>query len=108
MFYADDLTLHLSRGDTGKLTLTLTDEVPAPGTPVVFSIKARPGGQLILEKEAVISDESTVEVPFSSEDTASLAFGTYYWDLRIFDGASVITPMRPARFMVEAVVGNDR
>lgn len=112
MFVYDDETnaIHLTRGDTVTLEFRMEGDVPTGRDAVYFTIKTAPANKTFkMEKKAVLYGEDLARISIRAEDTLSLPFGKYYWDLRIFyyDG-EIVTPISPAPFYVEEVVGNDR
>ena len=110
MFKVQDLNISLTRGDTAALELTFTGDVPTAQDSVVMALKTTPRTDTPLwEKSAHPSQEGKVLFQFSVEDTASLQFGAYYWDVRIFyNDGQVVTPISPHRFNILEVVTDDR
>lgn len=109
MFNIDDLNITISRGDTASLEITFEGDVPASGDLVVMSLKSSiRSTETIWEKSGTCTD-GTIIFSLESEDTASLDFGTYYWDLRIFysDG-QITTPFPPKSIKVVEVVTDGR
>lgn len=109
MFTVNDLNITITRGDTASLEITFTGDVPSSGDTVVMAVKkALNDGRPVFEKTGEAS-EGAITFDIDVEDTAQLAFGTYWWDLRIFysDG-QVTTPFSPRKFIVGEVVTDDR
>lgn len=110
MFNITDLNITISRGDTASLEITFEGDVPGDGDQVVMSIKTSPRNHdYKWEKSGTCDAEGKIVFSIDAEDTASLPFGTYYWDIRIFyaDG-QITTPFAPKAFKVVEVVTNDR
>ncbi len=116
MFALDGLTILLSRGDTGTLTIRETGATFASDDRAVFTVRDPQGG-VVIEKVLEI-DDGAVEVGFENADTDSLAAGSYTWDIRyvvtpVYDtpsgritgGAEVLTPKLPQKFIVLPTVG---
>ena len=78
--------IKLTRGDTAYLKIELTDEngntfEPAEGDKVYFRLKKSAlSSTLLLEKE-VYTDTGTLEL--KPEDTASLDFGSYRYEIEL-------------------------
>ena len=110
MFDISNLNIAITRGDTATLEITFEGDIPTDGDTVVMALKTSPNkSECIWEKEATSFEEGVLRYDITTEDTADLPFGTYYWDLRIFykDG-QVTTPFSPKKFVVQEVVTNDR
>ena len=102
--------IHLTRGDTLTLEFQFEGDVPVGDDQLFFTVKKDPHStSCIIEKPAEMIAEDTARISLAVEDTAHLPFGKYWWDIRIFyaDG-EVVTPLSPALFFIEEVVGNDR
>lgn len=109
-FNQNTYEIHLTRGDTLTLEFQFEGDVPVRDDHLFFSVKRDPNDTAcVIEKPAEMLNENTARINLTAADTASLPFGKYWWDLRIFyaDG-EVVTPLSPARFFIEKVVGNDR
>lgn len=102
--------IHLSRGDTLTLEFQFEGDVPVGQDQLYFTVKKSSNNtDCVIEKPAEMFNEDTARIGITAEDTSCLPFGKYWWDLRIFyaDG-EIVTPLFPAPFYVEEVVGNDR
>ena len=81
--------IHLTRGDTGYIEVSLKDNtgngyVPAEGDKLYFRVKKNIyQSSQILEKE--ISAESLM-LEISPEDTEHLEFGTYCYEIELVTG----------------------
>ena len=113
MFILDEnMGITISRGDTAALEITLSGDTPNdPNDKVVASLKPTPEQKrAIWRKELTKIDEDTWLMAINSEDTESLGFREYSWDIRVFyaDG-NVTTLFNPQPFVVSPVVtDNDR
>lgn len=102
--------IHLTRGDTLTLEFEFEGDVPVGQDQLYFTVKKNPNNtSCVIEKPAEMINEDTAQISLAAEDTIGWPFGKYWWDLRIFyaDG-EIVTPLSPAPFFVEEVVGNDR
>lgn len=102
--------IHVTRGDCAPFTITLTGEdVPEDGTEILFTVKKTSGHPTpVIEKTIELAD-GQITVLIQNEDTKELPFGDYEWDIRIPDmygENEPYTPMKPAKFSVERVIGN--
>lgn len=109
-FDNDTFEIHLTRGDTLTLDFQFEGDVPVGQDQLYFTVKKSVNDKSFkMEKKATLYGEDLARISIRSEDTRDLPFGKYFWDLRIFysDG-EIVTPMDPAPFYVDEVVGNDR
>lgn len=84
-------TIQITRGDSGYFRFTpytvdesgtRTEYVPQPGDSIRFAMKKKLSDayQILLEKPV---DTATFQMKLNPEDTADLAFGTYYYDVQL-------------------------
>ena len=109
-FNQNTYEIHLTRGDSLTLEFQFEGDVPDREDHLFFTVKRDPNSKAcVIEQSAEMFNENTARINLAAADTAGLPFGKYWWDLRIFyaDGA-VLTPLSPAHFFIEEVVGNDR
>ena len=119
MFYVDNDTIYLSRGDTASFTVTATGYTFAAADRAVLSIKSS-AGKVVYEKYFRLDTSlgnGVFLVELKNEDTDDLPVGAYSWDVRyvinpaydssgrIVDGDQVITPVGPQTLNLLAVVG---
>lgn len=120
MFYIENDSIYLTRGDTGSFTVRATGYTFAAEDRAVFTIK-NGAGTIVLEHVYELADaelgNGVFRVDFLNADTDSLATGSYTWDVRyvihpyydsnsrIIDGDQVITPRRPLSLELLASVG---
>lgn len=92
MYSINGTTIELTRGDTflAQVEMTRNDEpyTPAPGERVRFALKQslNARGTDFRESEPLILKEiptDTMVLRLDPEDTRSLGFGTYYYDIEI-------------------------
>ena len=100
----------ITRGDCQPFTITFTGtDVPPDGTVVLFTVKKTSNRQdTVIEKRLELSN-GKVQILLKNEDTKDLPFGSYEWDIRLPDlygENEPYTPMDPAPFEVERVIGN--
>ena len=108
MFYISDNEIHLTRGDTGKIDLNITDSNGDPytrneGDIVTFTVKAAPTDlQPIIQKTIDEDNNFTIE----PEDTAKLNYGVYFYDVQmtLAEDDSVCTIITPSQFIIEEEV----
>ena len=78
--------IELTRGDTFKRTLVLTDAegnpfTPAEGDEIRFALKKKVKDETVLINKVVPND--TLLLKLNPEDTKELAFGDYVYDIQI-------------------------
>lgn len=91
MFYTDsNNNIYLTRGDTGIFTVALTDGdgqpyIPEAGDTIRFAMAKKFGaGADVLLNKPFPADTLTLEI--EPEDTKSLPFGEYVYDIELTDG----------------------
>lgn len=106
-FNQNTYEIHLTRGDTLTLDFQFDGEGLSEGDKLYYTLKKSPSDtKPLIEKEATLIDSNIGRVVFSSGDTSVLPFGRYEWDIRIFyANGEVTSPIYPAAFYVDAVVG---
>ena len=92
LFIDTDDNILLTRGDTATLNISITDAEGSPyvmqeGDTLKFSIKR------IYEQPEVLLEKTVTEpvVTLVSEDTDSLSFGVYHYDIVFINAAKVDT-----------------
>ena len=103
--------ISITRGDAGPVRFTFTgDDVPEDGTDILFTVKKNSEYDKALIEKRVPVQGGQMEIFFHNEDTRSLPFGNYEWDIRLPDYYGTkepYTPMiAPQIFEVTRVVGN--
>lgn len=78
--------IELTRGDTFKRTLVLTDAAgnpftPAEGDEIRFALKKKVKDETVLINRVIPND--TLLLKIDPEDTKELAFGDYVYDIQI-------------------------
>lgn len=109
MFKINGKTIQITRGDTGIFTLALT----SAGQPydysndeVLFTVKRNVNTtEIVFQKTVVYGENVTIE----PQDTASLSYGNYVYDVQVTSGAVVDTVITPSVFEVlhEVTFGGD-
>lgn len=107
MFTIDEsYNIAITRGDTATLEIAFDGDAPGAEDSVLAAVKrTAQRREAVLERTLARQQDGTYLLSLASEDTANLAFGTYYWDLRvIYADGQVTTPFAPAKFAVCEVV----
>ena len=109
MFKITGNSIQITRGDTGIFTLALT----SAGQPydysndeVLFTVKRNTRTtEIIFQKVIEYGENVTIE----PQDTASLSYGNYVYDIQVTSGAVVDTVITPSVFAVlpEVTFGGD-
>lgn len=102
-----DGSISLTRGDTGIFNLALVDSdgnqyVPHEGDRIVFSMAKAPGDEVILQKDV---DMGTMQLRLDPEDTKSLDFATYSYDLQLTDYLDNVTTVLLSKIKFTKEVG---
>lgn len=86
MLKVEDNKIYLTRGDTARFKIELTDEngelyVPKENDKIYFRVKQNVEKVgIILEKEI---DITTLNLEINEEDTANLKEGSYYYEVEV-------------------------
>lgn len=104
LFIEDDGTVKLTRGDTAKLNVSITDDI----THEIYEIQ--PTDVLVMSIKKSIKDETacvTKSITGSStftilpSDTHNLSFGNYFYDVQITNANNeVYTVIGPCSFVL--------
>lgn len=101
MFSIDNNTIKITRGDTGRFSITLTNELdgtvytPSAYDKITFTVK-----KSVKDTNILIQKEGTT-ITISPEDTANLAFGKYVYDVQVvFSNGDVDTVVVPSTFQI--------
>ena len=112
MFDIIENKIYLSRGDSATIGIEITDDegeayTPANDESVVFTLKKLATQcKTLLVKEFDAGDELTVTL--TQDDTSTLAFGLYYYDVALIDGeGNVYTIIPPTEFELMEVIHNE-
>lgn len=97
--------ISLTRGDTGLFTLDLTDEdgkpfVPSEGDKVRFAMSKKFGStrdETVILKDIPID---TLTIQIDPEDTKSLDFGSYNYDIEYTDAQGRVSTVIMAKFNI--------
>lgn len=103
---SSDYSITITRGDTATLEITFYGDSPGSGDTVIAALKKAPGRtDVIREWTLAPQADGTFLLTIDSEDTASLPFGRYFWDLRVlYADGQVTTPFAAKTFQVTEVV----
>ena len=106
MFTVNGKDVVISKGDTGKITVTFTGEVPENGTVALVTLRESVNKcEAVWEKRVAVHD-GVIVIDLSSEDT-DIPFFSYVWDIRlIYENGDIYSPFPPAKFTVCEVVGD--
>lgn len=109
MLKIDGYNVELTRGDSVRFMIRLTERELPKGTQAVFTVKDTPWEPCVpvIEKTQEVVN-GMVSVILEPYDTDILS-GHYVWDLRVKeradDGVHVLTPMEYAAFVVKEAIG---
>ena len=104
MLYIDDKTIKLTRGDTARLTVPITnlanngEYTMESGDILYFTVKKTAKDSDFLFQKSVTGSNSIYIKP---EDTANLSFGKYKYDVQLTTATGdVYTVIEPSTFEV--------
>lgn len=88
MLHISGTTISMTRGDTAKILLTLsqandTPYVPAEGDAIRFAVKRNYSDTRALLKIDVPTDETPLVLHIKPTDTKKLPYGTYKYDIQL-------------------------
>ena len=110
MFVIDGKDIQLTHGDSFSFSMTFTGRVLPATAQAVFTLKKRVKDEEALLEKTVPVVENNASVFLFPEDTEPLAYGSYFWDMRVLvpreDGVDVYTPMEYASFQLLEVIGD--
>lgn len=97
--------IELTRGDTGLFNISLTDSegnpyTPAQGSSMRFAMGRKYGStdsDVLINKDISID---TMQLEIQPEDTKSLAFGDYLYDIQFTDEYGRVSTVVMAKFTV--------
>ena len=100
--------LTMTRGDSECLEVTISGYELQPGDKLEMTVRPYVGGKILLHKEITEFEGNIVDIPIWPEDTQSLSFGVYVYDLQLtFAGGAVKTIVKPSRFTIAQEVAYD-
>ena len=104
MLYIDDKTIKLTRGDTARLTVPITnlantgEYTMESGDILYFTVKKTAKDSDFLFQKSVTGSNS---IHIKPEDTADLSFGKYKYDVQLTTATGdVYTVIEPSTFEV--------
>ena len=104
MLYIDDKTIKLTRGDTSRLTVPITnlanngEYTMESGDILYFTVKKTAKDSDFLFQKSVTGSNS---IHIKPEDTADLSFGKYKYDVQLTTATGdVYTVIEPSTFEV--------
>ena len=106
MLNLDGLNIEVTRGDTGSIRITfIGEDIPEDGTIALVTVKKAADTEEIWSKRIEVENGGCV-IPLTQEST-TLDYGQYRWDLRlIYEDGAVYTPMPPAKYTITTVIGD--
>lgn len=105
MFKINNKTIQITRGDTGLFTLSITsggESYDYSSDQVLFTVKRNTNTNEIIFQKNVGYGQVVTILP---EDTASLPYGTYVYDVQVTTEQGIVnTVITPSPFIVEREV----
>lgn len=105
-----DTTIRWYRGDTKTVSIFAAyacsdaEESTLRGMRVTFTARTRFGGKKVLEKSAIVGDDS-VSLNFTHDETGALSQGQYTYDIELRkDDYSVVCTLYTGTLIIEADV----
>lgn len=92
--------LYMTRGDTESITITFNGYTPVDGDVIKFTVRQTIESAVALYKEITTFDGNQATIPIEPEDTESLAFGTYLYDIQLTYSGNVKTIVTPSKFVI--------
>lgn len=104
----DGTNLSIIRGDSGSITVSLTDnnDVKIPlvnGDTVYFTVKLNTGTDIkLIQKVVTVFSDGDAIIDIEPADTALLAYKSYKYDIQVVNASGkVTTVVAPSLFIVE-------
>ena len=95
----------ISRGDTAALLLSFEGDVPEDGVIALTTLKKGKQDKTAVWEKRLAVTEGNAQLLLEQEDTA-LPPGVYWWDVRLLDQSSVVTPLPPQMMVILEAVGD--
>lgn len=93
--------LRMVRGDSDSIAVTIKgDYTLQQGDFVELTVRKDPYSPIVLHKRITEFTDNTFTIGFSPEDTASLSFGDYVYDVQLTFGGAVKTIIPPSRLTI--------
>ena len=92
------VNIAMTRGDSESITVRCSEPF-ADGDTVTFTMRPDIEGEIALQKEITDFPDGEAVIVFEPEDTASLDFGDYVYDIQLTRANDTVTTLVvPARF----------
>ena len=105
MLRVDDKKVFVSRGDTGYLTVRFDGVIPSDGTQALVTLKENPNKLPVLWEKQLLVQGGQLLIRLTTAET-NFTPDRYFWDVRLFLGGEIVTPVEPQDFVILEVVGN--
>ena len=103
MYKVTDNQIYITRGDSAVLNLSIEGYTPADGDEINFSVKKNCNDRNVLISKSI--DPTAMTISITPEDTDSLEFGDYWYDVELRRAGGVVdTVIVPHNFVVGAAV----
>lgn len=104
----DGTNLEMTRGDSERIAVSLTGYTLQPGDMVELTVRqAIYSNEPVLYKKVTDFSENTAYINILPEDTASLQFGNYVYDVQLTFNGMVKTIIKPSTFTIGEEVTYD-
>lgn len=106
IYIDDDMNIHLTRGDSTTLNVTIYDATgevytPAAGDKIIFSIKKIADTPKTLVQ---IDNGNSLAIQLDNSSTNKLTFGEYIYDVTLKSGSDFYTFIADKRIFIEREV----
>lgn len=106
IYIDDDMNIHLTRGDSATLNVTIYDAAgevysPAAGDKIIFSIKKIADTPKTLVQ---IDNGNSLAIHLDNSSTNKLTFGEYIYDVTLKTGSDFYTFIADKRIFIEREV----
>lgn len=100
--------IRMIRGDSESITITVTGQQLQPEDVAELTVRRSPRSPKVLHKVAKANvDSNTFVIGFDPEDTSSLQFGDYVYDVQLNLGGYIKTVIAPATLTIGEEVTYD-
>lgn len=101
--------VYMTRGDSEGIIVNLNGYTPQTGDKVDFTVRRTVGSKPLISKQAEFDGGQSV-ISIDPEDTSSLRFGDYVYDVQLTYGGKVKTIITPSKLTLgeEITYGDKR
>lgn len=92
--------MQMIRGDSESIKVTLSGYEPQPGDYVELTVRKTPTSSPVIYKRETFGEEASVVFSISPEDTESLKFGDYVYDVQLTFNGTIKTVVGPSSFVI--------